>query len=383
MTTRIAIRTGIFIGGLLLTAAGAFDAHNPARAADPILIGFSAPLTGDNAGSGQESLNAAKLAVEQINAKGGVLGRPLQLLEGDDRCDPKESAIVAQKFVAQKIVAAASHYCSGAALAALPIFKEAGVLYLDWGAASSKIPASGYDRLFITIFSGGAPGIYAANVAVNKLHKKKFAVVDDRTPANGEFAAAFQKKAKELGATIVLADHITQGDKDFSAFVTQVKGSGADTLYVSVYYAEAGLLTRQLRDQQVDATVICIDPCMDPQYVQIAGAAAEGIYGVTQPQATELPSAKEFVAAYNKKFGKDPGYIGPYAYDGVNVIAQAYGAVGKVDNDAAAKWLKSLKKETAIKGTTGPLYWNPDGSLPDFVFSLYQVKDGKFQFVSQ
>jgi branched-chain amino acid transport system substrate-binding protein len=122
---------------------------------------------------------------------------------------------------------------------------------------------------------------------------------------------------------------------------------------------------------------------MDPQYVQIAGAAAEGAYGVTQPQATELPTAKEFVTEYNKKFGKDPGYIGPYAYDGVNVIAQAYTAVGKVDNDAAAKWLKSLKKETAIQGTTGPLYWNSDGSLPDFVFSLYQVKNGKFQFVSQ
>src|SRR4029077_19607787 len=112
---------------------------------------------------------------------------------------------------------------------------------------------------------GGSPGVYAANVAVNKLQKKKFAIVDDRTPANGEFAAAFQKKAKELGATIVLADHITQGDKDFSAFVTQVKGSGAEVLYLSAYYAEAGLLTRQLRDQQVDTTVICIDPCMDPQ----------------------------------------------------------------------------------------------------------------------
>jgi branched-chain amino acid transport system substrate-binding protein len=383
MTVRIGVRKGTFIGALLLASAGSFNAHNLAMAADPILIGFSAPMTGDEAGSGQESMNAAKLAAEQINAKGGVLGRPIQLLEGDDRCDPKESAIVAQKFVAQKIAATASHYCSGAALAALPILREAGILYVDWGAVSSKIPASGYDRLFITIFSGEAPGTYAANVAVNKLQKKKFAVVDDRTPANGEFAAAFQRRAKELGASIVLAEHITQGDKDFSAFVTQVKGSGAEALYVSVYYAEAGLLTRQLRNQQVDTTIICIDPCMDPQYVQIAGAAAEGVYGVTQPQATELPTAKEFVSEYNKKFGKDPGYIGPYAYDAVNVIAQAYAAVGKVDNDAAAKWLKSLKKETAIKGSTGQLYWKPDGSIPDFVFSLYQVKNGKFQFVSQ
>ena len=246
-------------------------------AADQVLIGFSAPLTGDNAGSGQESLNAARLAVEQINAAGGIMGRQVQLLDGDDRCDPKEAAIVAQKLVAQKISAAAAHYCSGAALAALPIFKEAGILYVDWGAASSKIPASGYDKLFITIFSGAAPGLYAADMAIHKLGKKKFAMVDDRTPANGEFTVGFQKRATELGGNVVLSDHVTQGDKDFSAFVTKVKGSGAEALYISLYYAEAGLLVRQLRDQQVNATLICIDPCMDPQFLQIAGPAAEGV----------------------------------------------------------------------------------------------------------
>jgi len=145
---------------------------NSARAADPILIGFSAPLTGDAAGSGQEALDGAKLAVAEINAKGGILGRPVQLVEGDDRCDPKDAALVAQKFIAQKIAAAASHYCSGAALAALPILREAGVLYVDWGAVSSKIPGSGYDRLFITIYNGAQPGVYAADIAVKTLGMK-------------------------------------------------------------------------------------------------------------------------------------------------------------------------------------------------------------------
>lgn len=351
------------------------------RAADPILIGVSGPLTGDAAGSGQEAMDGTKLAVDQLNAKGGILGRPVQIIEGDDRCDPKEAAIVAQKFVARKVAAAASHYCSGAALASIPIFREAGLLYIDWGAVSSKIPGSGYDRLFMTLYSGAMPGVYAANMAVKKLHMTRLAVVDDRTPANGEFAAAFQKRAKELGATVVLAGHVTQGDKDFSAFVTQVKGSGAEMLFTSNYYAEAGLLTRQLRDQQVATTVICPDTCMDDQFLAIAGAAADGTYSVTQPQADELPAAKDFIAVYQQKFGKPPGYIGPYSYDAINVIAAAYTAVGKVDNEAAAKWLKSLNKDTAIKGITAALYWNPDGSLPEFNFSLYQAKDGKMHFV--
>src|SRR6516164_9595186 len=149
----------------------------PALSADPILIGVSAPLTGDNAGTGQESLNGAKLAAKQINAKGGVLGRPIQIVEGDDRCDPKEGATVAQKFAARKVHAAASHYCSGVALALLPIFKEADVLYVDWGAVSSKIPAFGYDKFFTTIYNGAQPGVFAANVAVTTLKKKKLAMV--------------------------------------------------------------------------------------------------------------------------------------------------------------------------------------------------------------
>jgi branched-chain amino acid transport system substrate-binding protein len=367
--------------GLFAAAALLAVSAGPARAADPILIGVSGPLTGDAAGSGQEAMNGAKLAVEQLNAKGGILGRPVQIVEGDDRCDPKEAAIVAQKFVAQKVAATASHYCSGAALASIPIFREAGLLYIDWGAVSSKIPGSGYERLFMTLYNGAMPGIYAADIAVKRLNMTKLAVVDDRTPANGEFAAAFQKRAKELGASIVLAGHITQGDKDFSAFVTQVKGSGAQALFTSNYYAEAGLLTRQLRDQQVATTVLCPDTCMDEQYLAIAGKSADGAYSITQPQADELPAAKDFIEAYQKKFGKVPGYIGPYSYDAINIIAAAYTAVGKLDNEAAAKWLKSLKKDTALKGITAALYWNTDGSLPEFNFSLYQAKDGKMHFV--
>jgi branched-chain amino acid transport system substrate-binding protein len=340
-------------------------------------------LTGDAAGSGQEAMNGAKLAADQLNAKGGILGRPVQIVEGDDRCDPKDAAIVAQKFVAQKVDATASHYCSGAALAAIPIFREAGLLYIDWGAVSSKIPGSGYDRLFMTLYSGAAPGIYAANIAVSRLHKHKLAVVDDRTPANAEHAAAFQKHAKELGAEIVLVGHVTQGDKDFNAFVTQAKGAGAEVLFTALYYAEAGLLNRQLRDQQVAATTVCGDVCMDPQFLTIAGASAEGAYSVTQPQAEELVDAKDFITAYQQKFGKSPGYIGPYSYDAVNVIAAAYTAVGKIDNGEAARWLKGRTKDKPLPAISGALYWNADGSRPDFVFSLYQVKDGKMQFIGR
>jgi branched-chain amino acid transport system substrate-binding protein len=354
-----------------------------ARAADPILIGFSAPLTGDAAGSGQEALTGAKLAFAELNAKGGILVRPVQLVEGDDRCDPKDAAIVAQKFIAAGVIAAASHYCSGAALAALPIFHEAGLLYVDWGAVSTKIPGSGYDRLFITIYNGAQPSLYAADIAVKKLGLKKLAVVDDRTPANAEAAAAFQKYAKDLGAEVVLVGHVTQGDKDFNAFVTQVKGSGAQMLLTSLYYAEAGLLNRQLRDQEVKTITMCTDVCMDPQFLTIAGAAAEGAYSVTQPTADELPAAKDFVAAFEKMFNKPPGYIGPYSYDAINVIAAAYTAVGKVDNEAAAKYLHGLTKDTALKGITGALYWKPDGTLPQFTFSLYEVKDGKMAFVGR
>jgi branched-chain amino acid transport system substrate-binding protein len=364
------------------TAAEAAPATAAAApAGEPILVGVSTPLTGDNASTGAESMNGAKLAADQINAKGGVLGRPIQIVEGDDRCDPKEGAAVAQKFASTGVVAAASHYCSGVALAALPIFQEAGILYADWGAVSSKIPAFGYDKYFSIIYNGDQPGAFAATFTVDKLGKKKLAMIDDRTPANGEFTAAFKKTAEAKGAEIVMAENITQGDKDFSAIVTKLKGSGAEVIYVSTYYPEAGLITKQIRDQQVPITIVCVDGCLDPQYLTIAGAAAEGVYSVTQPQATELESAKQFVDDYKAKYNATPGYVAPYAFDAVNTIAAAYTGAGKVDNDAAAQWLHGLTEDTALKGVTGPLFWTENGTLPSFFFSVYLSKGGKFEFV--
>src|SRR5206468_10270582 len=113
----------------------------PATAASrpPIKIGFSMPLTGDNAATGQKALNAAKLAVQQINARGGAAGRPFELVEGDDQCDPKQASNVVQKFVSEKVIALASYYCSGAALAAMPIIRESQLLFIDIGAVSSKL----------------------------------------------------------------------------------------------------------------------------------------------------------------------------------------------------------------------------------------------------
>jgi branched-chain amino acid transport system substrate-binding protein len=357
----------------------------PATAASgpPIKIGFSMPLTGDNAATGQKALNAAKLAVQQINARGGAAGRPFELVEGDDQCDPKQASNVVQKFVSEKVIALASYYCSGAALAAMPIIRESQLLFIDIGAVSSKLPAAGYDKYFTVMYNGAQPGQFSAKLAHDKLHLKTAVVLDDKTPANGEFADAFVSTAQEMGGPQVLFhDHITQGDKDFSAFVTKLKGSNAEGIYAVCYYPECGLLIRQMREQNLKTVFIGTDSLLDPSFVKIAGKdAAEGALIVTQPGADELDSAKEFVSAYKKAFpGSDPGNVGAYAYDAVWVIWKAYTAVGKVDNGAAAKWLHGLTKASAIQGTTGKLFWKPNGTITEFFFSTYRVRNGDFEF---
>jgi branched-chain amino acid transport system substrate-binding protein len=362
----------------LPTAPGASAASGP-----PIKIGASFPLTGDNAATGQKALNGIKLAVQQINAKGGVVGRPLEIVSGDDQCDPKQSAFVAQKFAADGVIALASHYCSGAALAALPIIKESGMLYVDVAAVSSKLPAAGYDKYFTTMYNGSQPGQFTAKLMKDKLGVKTVVVLDDKTPANAEFADGFIATAKELGGPRVLfRDHITQGQKDFSAFVTRLKGANADALYAVCYYPECGLLLRQMREQNLKTVFVGTDSLLDPAFVKIAGNdAAEGAMIVTQPGAEELESARQFVDAYKKAFGgTDPGNVAPYAYDAVWVIAKAYDAVGKVDNDAAAKWLHGLTAANAIQGATGKLFWRPNGTITEFFFSTYRVHDGDFAF---
>jgi branched-chain amino acid transport system substrate-binding protein len=354
-----------------------------AASGPPVKIGVSLPLTGDNAATGQKALNGAKLAVNQINAKGGILGRPMAIVEGDDQCDPKQSSNVAQKFASERVIALASHYCSGAALAALPIVRESQMLYIDIAAVSSKLPAAGYDKYFTVMYNGSQPGQFTARLMKEKLSAKTVVVVDDKTPANTEFVDGFLSTAQEQGGPQVLfRDHITQGDKDFSAFVTKLKGSNADAVYAVCYYPECGLLIRQMREQNLKTMFAGSDSLLDPAYIKIAGKdAAEGSLIITQPGADELPSAKQFVTEYKKSFpGSEPGNVGAYAYDAVLVIARAYAAAGKVDNDAAAKWLHGLTKTSAIQGATGKLFWRPNGTITEFFFSTYRVHDGDFQF---
>ena len=373
----------LIAAGCALLGAPAVAPPAHAAGGPPIKVGFSMPLSGDNAATGQKALNGAKLAVDQINAKGGVLGRPLELVTGDDQCDPKQSANVAQKFASEKVVALASYYCSGAALAGLPIIRESKMLFIDIGAVSSKLPAAGYDKYFTVMYNGSQPGQFSARLMHDKLGIKTVVVLDDKTPANGEFADGFIATAQEIGGPKVLfRDHITQGDKDFSAFVTKLKGSNADGLYAVCYYPECGLLIRQMREQNLKTVFVGTDSLLDPAYVKIAGKdAAEGSLIVTQPGADELESAKEFVTAFKAAFpGADPGNVGAYAYDAVWVIAKAYTATGKVDNDAAAQWLHTLTKANAIQGATGKLFWRPNGTITEFFFSTYRVRNGDFQF---
>jgi branched-chain amino acid transport system substrate-binding protein len=354
-----------------------------AAAGAPIRIGVSLPLTGDNAATGQKGLNGAKLAATQINARGGILGRPIEIVEGDDQCDPKQSANVAQKFASERLIALASHYCSGAALAALPIIRESNMLYVDIAAVSSKLPAAGYDKYFTVMYNGSQPGQFSAKLMKTKLGVKTVVLLDDKTPANTEFVDGFVATADQIGGPKMLfRDHITQGDKDFSAFVTKLKGSNAEALYAVCYYPECGLLLRQMREQNLKTVFVGSDSLLDPAFVKIAGKdAAEGALVVTQPGAAELESARDFVAAYKKAFSDtDPGNVAPYAYDAVTVIARAYNAVGKLDNDAAAKWLHSLTRATAIQGTTGKLFWRPNGTITEFFFSTYRVHNGDFAF---
>ena len=366
---------------LLAVPAGAPSAN--AASGPPIKIGVSLPLTGDNAATGQKALNGARLAVNQVNAKGGILGRQMQVVEGDDQCDPKQSSNVAQKFASERVVALASHYCSGAALAALPIIRESQMLYIDIAAVSSKLPAAGYDRYFTVMYNGGQPGQFTARLMKEKLGVKTVVVLDDKTPANTEFVDGFVATAQAQGGPqVIFRDHIAQGDKDFSAFVTKLKGSNAHAIYAVCYYPECGLLIRQMREQNLKIVFAGTDSLLDPAYVKIAGEdSAEGSLIITQPGADELPTAKQFVADYKKSFpGSEPGNVGAYSYDAVWVIAKAYTAVGKVDNGAAAKWLHGLTRADAIQGATGKLFWQPNGTITEFFFSTYRVHNGDFQF---
>ena len=338
-----------------------------------VTIATAGPMTGQYAVFGEQMKHGAEMAVKDINAKGGVNGEQLVLEVGDDACDPKQAVAVANNFVNQGVKFVAGHFCSGSSIPASAVYNEEGILQISPASTNPKLTEQGFENVFRTCGRDDVQGIYAANFVVDNKTGSKVAILHDKTAYGKGLADEFKKQLNARGVEEVMYEAITAGDKDFTALITKMKEAGVDLIYLGGYHTEAGLITRQSREQGFEAKMMSGDALVDKQYWEITGPTGEGTMMTFAPDPRKLPAAADVVAEF-KAGGYDPEGYTLYTYAAVQAFADAAAKAGSTDPEAVAKALKEGSYETVL----GTLGFNEKGDVKNPEYVMYVWKDGQY-----
>ena len=344
--------------------------------ADTIKIGVAGPHSGDLASYGLPSVNAAKIVAEQINAKGGINGKKIELLIEDTVCKPEVATNTATKLVSDGAQLVLGGICSGATKAALPIYVDAGILVMSPSATNPPLTQSGdYPNFFRTIAPDDAQAQLDVDFVLGTLGYTKLAVVHDKGDYGKGFAEFAKKYLEDSGkAEVVLFEGVTPGAVDYSAIVQKIKKSGAQAVIFGGYHPEASKIITMMKKKRLKIDFVSDDGVKDITFIKVAGESAEGAYASGPQDTSDTPLSKEAVAAHKKTYNADPGAFYENAYSAMLAMVNAVEKAGSTDLAALKKVLQSEKVDTPL----GAISFDEKGDAIGVGFSVYQVKDGVF-----
>jgi branched-chain amino acid transport system substrate-binding protein len=370
------ILTSCALAATFILAGCGKDAPRPG-AAVVVKIGQVSPLTGPQAHLGKDNDNGARLAIEELNAQGVSIGGAkvkFELMSEDDQADPKTGTIVAQKLVDAKVAGVIGHLNSGTTIPASRIYHDAGIPQISPSATNPKYTHQGYRGAFRVMANDVQQGKVLGEYAVGKLGAKKIAIIDDRTAYGQGLADEFEKAAKATGAVIVAREYTTDKATDFRSILTNVKAKQPDLLFYGGMDSQAGPMVAQMKTLAVKARFLAGDGTQSPEFIKLAGAAADGVVASTPGLPLDkMPGGKGFTERFTAKYGQIQIYA-PYAYDAVMTLVNA---MQKANSTQPAKYLPELAK-ISYQGVTGPIAFDEKGDLKGGPITLYVVKGGKW-----
>ena len=348
-----------------------------------IKIGHVAPLTGGIAHLGKDNENGAKLAAKEINAAGGVkIGDQvfdIVIVGEDDKADPKEGTLAAQKIVDSGAVAIVGHLNSGTTIPASKIYTDANMAQISPSATNPKYTEQGFKTTFRVVANDNQQGGVLANYAHDALKAKTMAIVDDRTAYGQGLADVVEKVAKEKGIKVVAREFATDKTTDFNAILTKIRGSKPDVIMYGGMDATAGPMAKQMKQLGIKSVLLAGDGVCSPEFVKLAGDAAGIMHCSMAGEAVEkLAKGEEFKAKYKAKFNQDVQIYSPYSYDAVFVIADAIKRAGGPDKPKIADEVA----KTNMTGVTGQIAFDEKGDIKNGAISMFRVKDGKLEYIS-
>lgn len=338
-----------------------------------IAIGLGTATTGAVAALGQQTVYGAEQAIKDINDKGGVLGQKLVLKVGDDACDPRQAVAVANRFVADKIVAVVGHLCSGAAIPASEVYNEEGVVMVTPTATNPTLTDRGFTNVFRACGRDDQQGVVSGQYLAETYKGKPIAVVDDKQSYGKGLADVVAKTLEQAGVTIAYRGSVTAGEKDYTALVSNLKERNVAAVYYGGYHPELGLIVRQARDRGLDARFIAGDGLNNAEFWSITGPAGQGTLYTDSPSAADSPAARSLVDAFKKAGHSDPGNFAFYAYAAVQTIAQGLQKAGAADGKKLADALHAGTFDTVV----GQLQFDKKGDVVKPAYVFYEWKDGK------
>lgn len=367
---------------LPFTLTAALALALPAHAAEPLVVKIAhvAAVTGPVAYFGKDNENGARMAVEELNAKGVSIGgrkARFELVPGDDAGDPKQATAVAQKFVDARVNAVIGHQMSGTTLPASKIYSDAGIPQISPSATSPKYTQQGFKTAFRVVSNDEQLGRSLGRYAVKNLAAKRVAVIDDRTAYGQGVAAEFVKGLQQAGGTVVAKEFTNDKATEFGAILTRIRAARPDLVFFGGMSAVAGPMLHQMRQLGLgNLRLMGGDGICSDEIVKLAqGGVSDGQVVCAEAGGVEeagKPALEAFKQAYRKRYGIDIQIYSPYTYDAVMTIAEA---MRKANSAAPAVYLPELAR-IRHKGITGTIAFDARGDIQDGTLTLYTFKGG-------
>jgi branched-chain amino acid transport system substrate-binding protein len=346
-----------------------------------VRIGHVGPISGAIAHLGKDNENGARMAIDELNAKGVTIGgrkARFELLAEDDAADPRQGTAAAQKLVDSKVNGVVGHLNSGTSIPASRIYSEAGIPQISPSSTNPRFTRQGFKTTFRVVADdvhlGGTLGRYA----VQTLKGKSIAVIDDRTAYGQGVADEFEKAVKAAGGNVVGREFTNDKATDFTAILTTLRGKNPDVVFFGGMDAVAGPMLRQMKTLGINAKFVGGDGICSPQLANLAaGTMADDQVYCAKAGGVDKEGEKamaDFNAAFKRKFNTDVQVYAPYVYDAVNVMVAAMLKAGSAD---PAKYLPELAKTEGFRGVTGTIAFDNKGDIKNGALTLYTYRGGK------
>jgi len=364
MTNRT-LFAGVSLAVLMALSAGAAQAQ--------VKVGVAGPITGEYAAFGKQMTDGAELAIADLNAKGGVLGKQIELVKGDDACDAKQAVSVANKFASEGVKFVDGHFCSSTSIPASKVYAEEGILEITPASTNPKFTEEGGWNTLRTCGRDDQQGEVAGHMLATKFKDAKIAILHDNSTYGKGIADETKKNMNKEGKMEALYQPYVPGERDYTALVSRLKEAGISVIYFGGYHSEIGLIARQAKEQGLKATLVGPDSLTAKEFWQISGDAGEGLIFTFPSDPRTRPTAAAVVKEFKDK-GIDPeGYV-LYTYAALQVWVEAATKAGTLDGKKVSETIKAGTWPTVL----GDLSYNSKGDVTKADYVWYVWHNGNY-----